>query len=184
MSEPLTIQLTKKEMKKAFSNFPKYIESLENDFQAHKVGIVKLIFPSDFQPVKEGFSLETVKTWDLNITEPIIQAFETLDEEGVYHSIFQPTSAQFNVSEFWKMTELQKYKTPNVSHEELEQAYWKPSSFEPIYGTNTSHQLMNSPIFNFGILNTILDLIPSTHEGIHVFLLMIKVSISSYIALS
>ena len=59
MSEPLTIKLTIKDMKKALSNFPKYIESLENDYQAHKVGIAKLIFPPEFQPVKEGFNLET-----------------------------------------------------------------------------------------------------------------------------
>ena len=75
------------------------------------------------------------------------------------------------MQQFFRMTEIQKYKTPQLSHEKLEKLIWEPSSFEPVYGTNTSHRLMNSPIFNFGILNTILDDLPDIHEGNTLYLI-------------
>ena len=58
MSEPITLKLSIQEMEEAFKNFPQFIQSLEVKYNAQKVGIVKLIFPPEFQPVNEGFDLE------------------------------------------------------------------------------------------------------------------------------
>ncbi|CAF0727957.1 unnamed protein product [Brachionus calyciflorus] len=136
-----------------FKDFKSYINYIESK-GAHKIGLAKIIPPSEWVPRKSGYdNLDNIK-----IKTPISQRVE--GKEGIYTQYNIQTKGLY-LSEFEKLANSKNYQTPShKDYAELERKYWKNLTFNPpLYAADISGSLTDpdQPYWNINKLGTILD---------------------------
>ena len=137
-----------------FRDFAKYVEQIESSGAAHRVGLARIIPPSDWQARASGYA----DIGDMRIPAPISQRVQ--GKEGVYTQ-YNIQQRGMRVAEFEACATSAKHATPaHVDHADLERKYWKNLTFvAPLYGADVSGTLTDreQTCWNIASLGTILD---------------------------
>lgn len=145
-----------------FRDFSKFVERIEREDEAHKIGICKIIPPEEWVPRKKGYALKDI---DLFIEGPIKQKFQLYD--GEYPGCYQAKSStlgKIHVKDYYKKANSEAYKPPRwETYDDLERKYWKSIEFRdpPIYGCDVARSFTDPDldVWNLSKLNTILNIV-------------------------
>ena len=137
-----------------FKDFSKYIQHIETTSQVHKIGLARIIPPSEWIPRKSGYE----NLGEFKIKTPIVQQLE--GREGVFTQ-YNIQQKAMTVGEFEKLANSKKYAPPaHTDFNDLERKYWKNLTFIPaLYGADVSGSITDpeQTAWNIQNLGSILD---------------------------
>ena len=170
MTKPIIYKFdTISQVKKELADFPIFLQKLEK-LGANEIGVAKIIFPEDWQPVQDFVISETfLEQCKYPIMKPFEQKYETISP-GVYLADFK-NMAKCNVDKFLKKAKDYPSKPESMTPDQLEKEFWRLQALEttptPIYANEIEFNLMDNPGFNFKTMKTILNELEVEMKGIN-----------------
>ena len=144
---------TLEDQKKLFANFSTFIEKVVSE---NKSGVIKIIHPKDYVPVKNGFGETQMRNMTTKIKKPSVNIFREVSK-GVWHAHFGFYKKDLSPSDILNLSKTQKYKAPSTDLKNLEKIYWTEKwSDPPVYASNVVMKLINSEDYNMDQLDTML----------------------------
>ena len=140
-------------------DFPKFVEKMEKR-NYHEIGFFVIETPDNWNPRKDGLTSQKIRKMKHAVQRPVYQNYKELTEGIFLCTITEVKNREYNVGEFFSQAEDDPMMTePKFkSHEEKELLFWdKFHKFPPFYGTEVEANLMDSTIFNYKKLRTILS---------------------------
>ena len=141
------------EQKDFFSNFS---ENYEKILSENSSGILKIIHPPNYHPVKKGFCEKDINELSPQKIKKLYKNIFRKLQDGAFQAEFKPLKGM-KISELVKLSKSEDYKAPDYSLENLEDMYWNSTwKNPPPYASNVVMSLIKSEDFNHGQLKTLL----------------------------
>ncbi|KAL3120823.1 hypothetical protein niasHT_008115 [Heterodera trifolii] len=147
-----------------FSNFSKYIETIERSRAHLSSGVCKVIPPPGWHPRPSKNPSDYSDLNDFVIHCPVKERIEGGSSTGCYVKNNTVYRKEMRVGDFRRMALSKQFRPPKPNYDltELERHFWRNLlHHEPIYGADTPGSIYDPGVsqFNMNGLGTILDLL-------------------------